>query len=174
VPAIFSCVYTITFVEVKKTTCIMRKLFILTIGVFALHQGIASAQVGLNSINISTTSEGNVAWSANVDGHNRKGYIDKNISAEDICKNNTAEKDVVIPVQSQFYTHTPSDVLFFKGTGYDNFTFTIKDHTGKTVMTDQYFDDLSLDISSFATGMYTIEIVAEKTQQTKTKKFTKE
>lgn len=148
----------------------MRKLFILTFSIFALHQGMAFAQIGLNSISVSTTSEGNVAWSANVDGHNRKGYLEKHISAEDICSKNQSEGDIIAPV----YSHIPNDILFFTGTGYDNFKVTIKNDAGKIMATEQYSDELSMDISSFEKGVYTIEIIAERTQQVKTKIFTKD
>lgn len=148
----------------------MRKLFILTIGIFALQQGIASAQIGLNSISVSTTSEGNVAWSANVDGHNRRGYLDKHISSEDICSKNQSEMEIIAPI----YSHIPNDILLFTGTGYDNFKVTIKNEAGKVIAIEQYSEELSMDISLFEKGVYTIEIVAERTQQVKTKIFTKE
>ncbi len=151
----------------------MRILFTLIISIFCIGQSVATAQMGLNSISVATTLEGNVAWSANYDGHNRKGYLDKQSVSEGIC-NKPLEKDVLIPVQSTSYFHTPSDVLFFTGTGYDHFSVTIKDESGNVVANDQYFESTSMDISFLSSGTYTIEIVAEKTQEVKTKKFTKE
>lgn len=148
----------------------MRKLFVLTVSIFALQQSIASAQIGLNSISVSTTSEGNVAWSANVDGHNRRGYLDKHISSEDICSKNQSEVEIIAPI----YSHIPNDILFFTGTGYDNFKVTIKNDAGKVIAIEQYSEELSMDISLLEKGVYTIEIVAERTQQVKTKIFTKE
>jgi hypothetical protein len=56
----------------------MRQLSIILLGLISALAGNIYAQngIGNNSVIVSTTTEGNVAWSANIDGNNRKGYID--------------------------------------------------------------------------------------------------
>ena len=150
----------------------MRPTILILCTVFAF-QGSAFAQVGFNSISICTTSEGNISWNANVDGHHRKGYLDRDLSAE-MCNRSTLDKDVLVPVNSDLYPNPSTDMLFFTGTGYDSFMVTIKDMDGEIMATEKYFDRTSMDISSFKDGIYTIEIVAERTGETRTKKLVKE
>jgi hypothetical protein len=151
----------------------MRKIFIFFLGAFALFQGNALAQAGLNNITVATNSDGNISWNANVDGHHRKGYFDQSM-LDNVCSEENADKDVLVPVTSNLYPTPSTDMLFFSGTGYDHFTITIKDVNGKLMITEKYFDKTSMDISSFNNGTYTIEIVAEKTGQVFTKKLIKE
>lgn len=151
----------------------MRPIFIFSLLAIALLPVNAMAQISLNSISISTTSDGNISWNANVDGHNRRGYYDTNM-LDDVCKHAKTDQDVLIPVTSELYPNPTTDMLFFTGTGYDNFSVTIKDLNGKVMATAQYFERASMDISSFDDGTYTIEIVAEKTGQVKTKRLIKE
>src|SRR5688500_17170079 len=114
----------------------MRPVFSLTFILITFLQGVATAQVGLNNISISTTSEGNISWNANVDGHHRKGYFDPNMLPE-VCKSKPVDKDVLIPQTIQSYPSPATDMLFFTGTGYDHFTVTIKDDEGKTMTTEK-------------------------------------
>jgi hypothetical protein len=152
----------------------MHRIIICSLTVFALFQGTTMAQVGLNNITISTTSDGNISWNANVDGHNRKGYHDQYMLAN-VCKEEQIiDKDVLVPQTIQSYPSLATDMLFFTGTGYDNFTVTIKDDGGRVMDTEKYFERTSLDVSSYTPGTYSIEIVAEKTGEMKTRKLVKE
>src|SRR5689334_19527445 len=140
----------------------MHRVIILSLAAIALFPVTAMAQVGINNITISTTSDGNISWNANVDGHNRKGYHDQHMLVN-VCKEEKVDKDVLVPQTIQSYPSLSTDMLFFTGTGYDHFNVTIKDETGRVMDTENYFESTSIDVSDYTPGTYSIVIAAEKT-----------
>jgi hypothetical protein len=141
--------------------------------IFTITAYSQSTGFGNNQVMISTTRDGNVTWSANIDGNNRKGYIDQNLQ-EDACNPKGTDAEVLVPVTSSLYPHPSTDMLFFSGTGYDSFQVTISDLDGKVIATQQYTESSSMDISSFNNGTYRIDIVSEKTGEKYTRKIVKE
>lgn len=152
----------------------MRYLFILFLGLIAAYAGTASAQsgIGSNSVTVATTAQGNVTWNANVDGHNRRGYID-NHSLE-TCNHQKADQDVIIPTTTYLYPNQLTDVLFFNGNGTDTYSVTIIDSKGNIIAKKESKEDESMDISAFENGTYTLEIIRGKNGKTYTQKIIKE
>jgi hypothetical protein len=154
----------------------MRKFFIfcsilstgLAGNLFAQNNGI-----GTNSVMITTTPEGNVAWKANVDGQTRGGYQDSRTSIY-ADNGNTGEVDVIIPNTTYFYTNQHKDILFFSGNGTDTYSVIILDANGQVVATYESKEDNSMDISSFEKGTYTLQLKRAPGGKTYTRKIIKE
>lgn len=154
----------------------MRNLSFLLLLLPAIMGGSIFAQntgIGANSVSVSTTPEGNVTWNANVDGHNRKGYIDRN-SSLDACNSKAVDADVIIPTTTYFYPNQATDILFFSGNGTDTYSITILDAQGKVLATKESKDDYSMDISAFDDGIYTLQMKRGVNGKTYTKKIVKE
>lgn len=154
---------------------IMRQLSIFTLSIFAAFAGHSYAQnagIGNNSVMISTTNEGNVVWSANIDGQSRKGYIDN--QTLHTCKQDAANDDVIIPTTTFVYPSQSTDVLFFSGDGENTYSVTILDETGNVVATKQSKEDQSMDISDFNNGTYTLIIKRGEKGKAYTRKLIKE
>lgn len=152
----------------------MRQLSILLLSFIAAFAGNVYSQTGIgnNSLMVTTTPEGNVAWSANIDGHNRKGYIDNN--SLEVCNHKQIDEDVIIPTVTYIYPSQATDVLFFSGNGTDTYSITILDSKGNVLARKQSKEDESMDISAFDNGTYTLEIVRGENGKTYTKKIVKE
>ena len=128
--------------------------------------------IGNNSVMVSTTTEGNVAWSANIDGNNRKGYID-NHSLE-VCSHKQVDENVIIPTTTYLYPNQLTDVLFFTGNGTDTYSVTIIDPKGNIIAKKESKEDESMDISAFENGTYTLQIIRGENGKTYTQKIIKE
>jgi hypothetical protein len=152
----------------------MRQLSIILLGLISALAGNIYAQngIGNNSVIVSTTTEGNVAWSANIDGNNRKGYID-NASLE-VCNHKEVDENVIIPTTTYLYPNQLTDVLFFSGNGTDTYSVTILDPSGNIIARKESKEDESMDISAFEDGTYTLEITRGKNGKTYTQKIIKE
>ncbi len=152
----------------------MRQVSILLLIFIAAFAGNVYSQngVGSNSVTVATTTEGNVIWNVNVDGHNRKGYID-NHSLE-ACNHKQRDENVIIPTTTYFYPNQLTDVLFFNGNGVDTYSVTIIDANGNIIAKKESKEDESLDISAFDDGTYTLEIIRGKNGKTYTQKIVKE
>jgi Secretion system C-terminal sorting domain len=158
-----------------KHQIIMRKLFILPLILLSVLSLNVTAQSGIgnNSVSVATNTNGDISWNANVDGHNRRGYIDSKNSKEE-CNSELADEDILTPTTISLYGNSFTDVLFFSGNGKDLHTITILDEEGKVLIADQYTNDHSIDVSSFASGTYLIEINRGMNRRSYTKKFIKE
>jgi hypothetical protein len=154
----------------------MQKLYFLPLILLAQLSANVSAQsvIGQNTVSVATTSNGDIVWTANVDGHNRHGYIESKHSKE-ICTSSTVvDAELITPTIVSLYGNSFTDLLFFTGNGKDIHTIAILNDEGKVVIADQYKNDHSIDVSALNNGTYLIEIVTGVNRETYTRKFVKE